>query len=175
MVAGEKKCAPRSTITPTKACSAIVYRCIRRRHHTGSGTWSLLESKLHINYLELNAVLLALKEFQDLCQNNIVLIATDNTTVVAYIYVFQAICNRWHQPQIDLFAMRFNNKLAQYVSPLLDPSLPLGDLDPYAFPPPAILGKVVEKLQDMQENHSDYSGVAQHALVLRSSGHVQSH
>ena len=31
--------------------------------HTARGTWSLLESKLHINYLELKAVLLALKEF----------------------------------------------------------------------------------------------------------------
>ena len=24
-------------------------------------------------------------------------------------------CNRWHQPQLDLFAMRFNNKLPQFV------------------------------------------------------------
>ena len=46
---------------------------------------SLPESKLHIKYLELNAALLAVKEFQDLCENNIVLMATDNTTVVAYI------------------------------------------------------------------------------------------
>ena len=30
-------------------------------------------------------VFLALKEFQDLCLNKIVLVATDNTTVVAYI------------------------------------------------------------------------------------------
>ena len=49
------------------------------------GSWSVPESKLHINYLELKAVFLALKEFQDLCTDNIVLIATDNTTVVAYI------------------------------------------------------------------------------------------
>ena len=50
----------------------------------------------------------------------------------------------------------FNNKLVQFVSPVLDPqawavdalSLPLEDLDPYAFPPAAILGKVVEKLQN---------------------------
>ena len=49
------------------------------------GTWSLPESKLHINYLELKVVCLALKEFQDLCSKKIVLIATDNTTVVAYI------------------------------------------------------------------------------------------
>ena len=68
--------------------------------------------------------------------------------------VFQAICNRWHQPQVDLFVIRFN-KLVQFVSPVPDPqawavdalSLPWEDLDPYAFPPAAILSKVVEKLQ----------------------------
>ena len=49
------------------------------------GTWSVPESKLHINHLELKAVFLALKEFQDLCSNNIVLVATGSTTVVAYI------------------------------------------------------------------------------------------
>ena len=52
---------------------------------TARGTWSVPESKLHINHLELKAVFLALKEFQDLCSNNIVLVAIDNTTVVAYI------------------------------------------------------------------------------------------
>ena len=70
--------------------------------------------------------------------------------------VFQAICSRWHQPQVDLFATRFNNKLPQFVSPVPDAqawtldalSLSWENLDPYAFPPAAILGKVVEKLQD---------------------------
>ena len=181
--------------------------------HMARGSWSLPESKLHINYLELKAVLLALKEFQALCTNNTVLIATDNTTVVAYINkeggmksgplcallwriltwctrkqvtlkarhipgrlnviadklsrlgqtiqtewslspdVFEAICHWWHQPTVDLFATRFNNKLPQFV---LDPqawavdalSLSWEGLDPYAFPPAAISGKVVEKLQD---------------------------
>ena len=124
-----------------------------------------------INYLEVKAVFLALKEFQDLCSDNIALVATDNTTVVSYINkeggmrsgplcdllrriltwctrkqvtlrvrhipdrlnvvadklsrvdqtiqtelfllpeLFQMICSRWHRPQIDLFAKRFNNKL----------------------------------------------------------------
>ena len=45
----------------------------------------MLESKLHINYLELKAVFLALKEFQNLCVGKIVLVANDSTTVVAYI------------------------------------------------------------------------------------------
>ena len=70
--------------------------------------------------------------------------------------VFKAICSRWPQPQVDLFATRFNNKLPQFVSPVPDPqawavdalSLSWENLDPYAFPPAAILGKVVEKLQD---------------------------
>ena len=165
--------------------------------------------KLHINYLELKTVFLAPKEFQDLWGNSIVLIATDDTTVVAYINkergmklcplcallwriltwcsrkqvtgkaqhipgrlnvvadklsrvgqtiqtgwfllpeVFQAICNRWHQPQIDLFATRFNNKLTKFVSPVPDPlawavdapSLSWEGLDPYAFPPVAIWEK----------------------------------
>ena len=37
------------------------------------------------NYLELKAVFLALKEFQEFCTHRTVLIATDNTTVVSYI------------------------------------------------------------------------------------------
>ena len=184
--------------------------------HMTRGSWSLPESKLHINYLELKAVLLALKDFQALCTNKVVLIATDNTTVVAYINkeggmksgplcallwriltwctrnqvtlkarhipgrlnviadklsrlgqtiqtewslnqeVFKTICNQWHRPQVDLFATRYNNKLPQFVSPVPDPQawavdalrLSWEGLDPYAFPPAVILGKVVEKLQD---------------------------
>ena len=186
--------------------------------HTARGSWSVPESKLHINYLELKAVFLAIREFQDLCVNNIVLVATDNTTVVAYInkeggmrsgplcallwriltwctrkqvtlkarhipgrlnvvadklsrlgqtiqtewsllpQVFEEICSRWHRPQIDLFATRFNSKLPLFVSPFPDPmasavdalSLTWENLDPYAFPPTAILGKVVEKIQSSQ-------------------------
>ena len=38
------------------------------------------------------------------------------------------------------------------------------------------IGQVEEVARlPMQENHSDCSGVAQHALVLGSSGHVQPH
>ena len=48
---------------------------------TASGTWSVPESKLHINFLELKAVLLALKRFQHLVQGKVVLIATDNTSI----------------------------------------------------------------------------------------------
>ena len=51
---------------------------------TARGVWSSMESLVHINYLELKAVL-ALKQFEHLCRDQIVLVATDNTTVVSYI------------------------------------------------------------------------------------------
>ena len=93
--------------------------------------------------------------------------------------VFQAVCARWHQPKVDLFATRFNNKLPQFVSPVPDPqawavdalSLSWEDLDPYAFPPAAILGKVVEKLQDYPCNRIIL--IAQHALVLGPGSNVK--
>ena len=73
VVAGGKQCTTRSTITPTKTCSADIYRHIKRRvgthlnERTARGTWSLPESRLHRNHLELKTVFLALKEFRDLC------------------------------------------------------------------------------------------------------------
>ena len=147
-----------------------------------SGVWSVPESHLHINFLELRAVLLALKRFQHLVQEKVVLIATDNTTVVAYINkeggmrsgslcallwrllswcnlqqvvlkarhipgrlnviadklsrqgqiiqtewslhqeVFNLLVQTWHLPRVDMFATKYNCKLAQYVSPVPDPN-----------------------------------------------------
>ena len=71
------------------------------------------------------------------------------------------------------------------MSPVQDPlasavdtlSLPWEDLDAYAFRPclPSHLGQSGGEaaVLPMQENHSDCSRVAQHALVLGSSGNVQ--
>ena len=83
--------------------------------------------------------------------------------------VFQAICKRWHQPQIDLFATRFNNKLSQYVSPVPDPQawavdaqLAMGGSEPIYLPTSSHLGQSGGEVAGlpMQENHSDCSGVA---------------
>ena len=49
------------------------------------GLWSHPEKHLHINLLQMKAVFLALQFFKRTCQNNQVLIASDNTSVVAYI------------------------------------------------------------------------------------------
>ena len=198
------------------------------------------ESKLHINYLELKVLFLALKEFQDFCSDKIVLVATDNTTVGSYINkeggmrsgslcallwriltwctrkqvtlkvghipgrlnvvadklsrlgktietewslfpeVFQSICSRWHQPQVDLFATRFN-KLPlchQYQIPWHGQwthSVCHGMIwmhMPSHQPPSGQSGGEVAG-PPMQKDHSDCSRVAQHALVLGSSGHFQ--
>ena len=211
--------------------------------HTARGTWSLPESKLHINHLELKVFFLALKDFQDLCSDNIVLVATDNTTVVAYINkeggmksgclcallwrilswctrkqvtlkarqipgrldvipdklsrlgqtiqtgvslhpeVFQAICSWWHQPQVDLFATRFHNKLPVCVTGSRPPGLGsgctqsvLGKSGPICLPTSSHLGQSGGEVTGLplEQNHSDCTRVAQHPLVLGSSGNVQS-
>ena len=77
--------------------------------------------------------------------------------------------------------MRFNNKLSLFVSPVPDPcsecsQSAMGGSGCICFPTSSHLrqsGGEVAGLP-MQENHSDCSGVAQHALVLGPSGHVQS-
>ena len=54
-------------------------------------------------------------------------------------------------------------------------SVPWEDLEPYGFLPVAILGKMVAKIKGLpqQENHSDCSRLAQHALVLGSESHIK--
>ena len=49
------------------------------------GLWSDQEKRLHINVLELKAVSLARRRFKDQCQEQTVLVAMDNSTMVAYI------------------------------------------------------------------------------------------
>ena len=190
---------------------------------TARGIWSVPESHLHINFLELKAVLLALKRFQHLVQGKVVLVTTDNTTVVAYInkeggmrsgslcaLLWRLLCScnlrqvvlkarhipgrlnviadklsrqgqvedllvqTWHRPQVDMFATKYKCKLAQYVSPVPDPSAWAVDaltvswesLDMYVFPPVS--------LPSLQESDPNSSGLAQHAMVLGPGGTVVS-
>ena len=222
VVAGGKQCASRSTITPTKTCSADIYRCIKRRvgrslkqaHCKGNlvtsrkqvaykplGTKSglsgpkrvprtLLQQHSPGSHRQHNSGCLYQQRRRDeiglpVCllwrilswctrkqvtlgachipgQLNVIadklsrLGQTIQTGWTLHPEVFKAVCSRWHQPQVDLFATRFNNKLPQFVSPVPEPqawavnalSLSWEDLDPYASPPAANLGKVVENLQD---------------------------
>ena len=84
VVSGKKMFFKVNHYTP----SITLYKCLPMHQkkdgkYTARETWSLIESKLHINYLEVKAVFQALKEFQDLCSDKIILVATDNTTMVA--------------------------------------------------------------------------------------------
>ena len=64
----------------------------------------------------------------------------------------------WDKPQVDLFATKYNHKLPLYFSPIPDPQA-LGvdslsqswkNLTGYAYPPQAILQKVLNKIQQDQ-------------------------
>ena len=222
VVAGGKQCATRSTITPSKTCSADLYRRINRRvgrslgrphckrnlvpfreqvthkplrakgcissskrvsnpglqqdsvdsyrqHNSGclyqqrggmkSGSLCALLWRI-LSWCTRQQVTLRARHIPG--RLNVIadklsrLGQTIQTEWSLHPEVFQAVCSRWHRPQVDLFATRFNNKLPQFVSPVPDLqawavdalSLSWKDLDPYAFPLAAILGKVVEKLQD---------------------------
>ena len=97
--------------------------------------------------------------------------------------VFQAICNRWHQPEVDLFATRFNNKLPQFVSPVPDPQAwavdayqpVLGGPGPIRLPTGSHLGQSGGEATGLplQQNNSDCTRVAQHALVLGPGSNVK--
>ena len=70
--------------------------------------------------------------------------------------VFTLLCSRWTQPQVDLFATRFNHKLPRFVSPVPEPtawavealSLWWDQLEAYAFPPVSLIPQVISKLKD---------------------------
>ena len=71
-------------------------------------------------------------------------------------HVFKQICRRWDTPHLDLFATRFNNQLPLFVSPIPDEtaqavdalSIPWDGLLAYAFPPLALLTKVLRKIRE---------------------------
>jgi hypothetical protein len=50
-----------------------------------SGMWSTDEASLHINLLEMKAVILAVKQCPQVLSNQNILLSTDNSSVVAYI------------------------------------------------------------------------------------------
>ena len=100
MVAGGKQCASRSTITPTKTCSANLYRCIKRRvGRSLRGTHckgTLLDPSRKQVAHQLSGTEGGLSGYKRVPRpllENIVLIATDNTTVVLTDLEFQETSN----------------------------------------------------------------------------------
>ena len=92
----------------------------------------------------------------------------------------QAICSPWHQPQVDLFATRFNNKLHLCLTSSRSTSLgsrcpqsTLGGSGPICS---SYLGQSGGEIAGppVQQNPTDCTRVIQHALVLGRGDHVQS-
>ena len=187
-------------------------------HHTAGGRWSLEESRLHINVLELRAVGKSLLHFLPLLRGHTVGVYADNTTALAYLKhqggtrseplnseaqrilrwteahqislttrflsglrnvvadavsrrgqvlptewtlhpeVCKALWRLWGQPSVDLFATSLNFRLQAFVSPFPDPMAIASDaflfnwnhLELYAFPPPAVIRRVINKLLTAQ-------------------------
>jgi hypothetical protein len=69
--------------------------------------------------------------------------------------VLEMIWEVWEKPTVDLFATRFNNKMSLFISPIPDPlaigvdslSMSWKGMRGYAYPPPAILNKVLIKIE----------------------------
>ena len=91
VVAESHKCDERCRPSSQRPQYPTLYRHLKRRlgHSLRArlykGSVVRLGKRLHINVLELKTVSLALQRFKDQCQNQTVLVATDNSTVVVYI------------------------------------------------------------------------------------------
>ena len=91
LVVGRKECAARATSTCPASHSTSFYRRLKRRLgrslRRGYSKRRLVRTRKSPPYQLSRAetVFLALKSFEHLCRDQVVLIATDNTTVVAYI------------------------------------------------------------------------------------------
>ena len=85
MVAAGRPCPSRSTITPTEYALQILTDALRRVWHSLKGTHcnrNLAPSEASYTLIsEIKGGILALKEFQNLCLNNIAVVATDNPMV----------------------------------------------------------------------------------------------
>ena len=96
--------------------------------------------------------------------------------------VFTLLCSKWTQPQVDLFATRFNHKLPRFVSPVPDLtawavdalSLQWDQLEVYAFPPVSLIPQVISKFRDQgcRKDDPHRPRLAKHALVLGPGGPI---
>ena len=96
--------------------------------------------------------------------------------------VFQAICNRWHHHQVDFFATTFYNKNPVCLTGPRPPGFGsgctqpiLGGPGPIRLPTGSHLGQSGGEAPGLplQQNNSDCTRVAQHALVLGPGSNVK--
>ena len=94
------------------------------------------------------------------------------------LYLFKQICLKWFTPHVDLFVTRLNHKVPLYVSPVPDQNawdidalnINWSGLTAYAYPPTALLHRVIQKSQAIQlPDHHNCLRLARDALVLGPS------
>jgi hypothetical protein len=69
--------------------------------------------------------------------------------------ILEELWEMWYKPEMDMFATRFNRKLVRFVSPFPDPeawgvdamTMDWDGLCLYAFPPFALVGQVIRKME----------------------------
>ena len=92
--------------------------------------------------------------------------------------MFKQICQKWFTSHVDLFATCLSDKVPLYVSPVPDQNawdidslnICWSGLTAYAYPPMALLHRVIKKNQVMQLSHDCTSSrMARDALVLGTS------
>ena len=96
--------------------------------------------------------------------------------------VFRALCSRWHQPQIDLFATRFNKLLLCVTSSRSHghgsgrTQFVMGESGCVRLPTDSHIGQSGGEITGLPIPKVDHycPGVAQHDMVLGPSGNVQS-
>ena len=95
-----------------------------------------------------------------------------------HLQVFKQICQKWFTPHVDLFATHLNHKLPLYMSPVPHPNawdigalnLNWTGLTAYAYPPTALLHRVIQKNQAMPlPDHRNSPRLTRDALVLGPS------
>ena len=84
LLAGLPLCPPKPTVTITSDASKKGWGAFLLEHAV-QGLWGPWEKAFHINFLELKAIWLGLKAFQDNVRGKVVLCRCDNTTACAYI------------------------------------------------------------------------------------------
>ena len=92
--------------------------------------------------------------------------------------VFKQICHKWFTPHVDLFVTRLNHKVPLYMSPVPDQNawdidalnINWSGLTTYAYPPTALLHRVIQKNQAIQlPDHCKSPRLVRDALVLGPS------
>ena len=94
-----------------------------------------------------------------------------------HLQVFNQICLKWFFPHVDLFATRLNHKVPLYISPVPDHNswdidalnINWSGLSAYAYPPLALLHRVIQSKAIQLHDHCNSPRLARDALVLGPS------